>query len=150
MNRVQNLLRIKWLLSPSNLPSQSLLMNDRDQPDETQEEFDDLIGPDPGVASMRAINEVDPKQILHFVTTIKNAEQQVGEHILKALQHGDTVAVLTTVVLGPDGTQRIVSAALDPTRMSQVNEILQSAQRERQEQEPCFGFHCLVKPKRLT
>lgn len=125
-------------------------MNDRDQPDETKEAFDELIGADSGVAAIEATNEVDPNQILHFVTTIKNAEQQIGEHILKALQHGDTVAVLTTVVLGPDGTQRIVSAALDPTRMLQVNEILQAAQKERQEQEPCLGFHCLVKPKRVT
>jgi len=125
-------------------------MNDRDQPDETPEAFDDLLNADPGAALIQVTNEVDPKQILHFVTTIKNAEQQVGEHILKALQYGNTVAVLTTVVLGPDGTQRIVSAALDPARMSQVNEILQAAQRERQEQEPCFGFHCLVKPKRVT
>jgi len=84
------------------------------------------------------------------VTTIKNAEQQVGEHILNALRHGDTVAVLTTVVLAPDGTQRIVSAALDPMRMSQVNEILQAAQKERREQEPCLGFHCLLKPKPVT
>jgi len=55
-------------------------MNDRDQPDETPEAFDDLLGADPGAALIQATNEVDPKQILHFVTTIKNAEMQVGEH----------------------------------------------------------------------
>ncbi len=97
--------------------------------------------------SLQATNDVDPKQLQHFVTRIKNAEQQVGEHILRALQHDDTVAVLTTVMIGADGSQQIVSAALDPDRMAQVNEILQTAQQQREPQEPCFGFHCLVKPK---
>lgn len=124
-------------------------MNDSHQPDGTHEESDELSGVN-RMAPIEATSQVDPNQILHFVTTIKNAEQQIGEHILKALQYGNTVAVLTTVMLGPDGTQRIVSAALDSTRMAQVNEILQAAQRDRQAQEPCFGFHCLVKPKRVT
>lgn len=31
--------------------------------------------------------------------------------------------------------------------MSQVNELLEEAQQERVEDEVCFGFHCLVKPK---
>jgi hypothetical protein len=87
-------------------------------------------------------------KIAQFVTTIKNAEQQVGEHIITALQHADTVAVLTTVVLGADGRQHIVSAALNPERMQQVQEILREAEREREDEEPCLGFHCLVKPKR--
>lgn len=87
--------------------------------------------------------------IAQFVTTIKNAPQQIGEHIIQALQHADTVAVLTTVVIGPDGQQRVISAALNPKRLQQVQEILQAAQEERIEEEPCFGFHCLVKPKPL-
>lgn len=91
--------------------------------------------------------KVDSKQIAQFVTTIKNAEQQVGEHIINALQHDDTVAVITTVMMGPDGQQRVVSAALDPARMQQVQEIMQAAQKEREPEEPCVGFHCLVKPK---
>ncbi len=117
-------------------------MNNDQEPSELDR---DLPPIDP--AEIRATNDVDPNQLKHFVTTIKNAEQQVGEHIIKALQHGDTVAVLTTVMVGPDGVQRIVSAALDPKRMAQVNEILQSAAKERESQEPCFGFHCLIKPK---
>ena len=82
-----------------------------------------------------------------FVTTIKNAEQQVGEHIIRALKHSDTVAVITTVVMGPDGQQHVVSAALNPDRMQQVEELLQAAADEREDEEPCIGFHCLVKPK---
>jgi hypothetical protein len=92
-------------------------------------------------------DSLDREKIAQFVTTIKNAEQQIGEHIVTALQHADTVAVLTTVVVGPDGQQRVVSAALNPTRLQQVQEILTAAEQEREEEEPCVGFHCLVKPK---
>lgn len=93
------------------------------------------------------VSGVDRKQIAQFMTTIKNAEQQVGEHVIQALQHEDTVAVLTTVAMGADGQQRVISAALNPARMQQVQEILQAAEQERVEEEPCVGFHCLVKPK---
>lgn len=114
--------------------------------------------PSPGSAPnqrqtvVRAGNQVesdslDREKIAQFVTTIKNAEQQIGEHIVTALQHADTVAVLTTVVIGPDGQQRVVSAALNPARLQQVQEILTAAEQEREEEEPCIGFHCLVKPK---
>ena len=81
------------------------------------------------------------------MTTIKTAEQQVGENIIQALQHDGTVAVLTTVVLGPDGHQRVVSAALGPAMMMQVQNMLSTAQAEREDEEPCVGFHCFVKPK---
>ena len=86
-------------------------------------------------------------QVARFVSKIKNLDVQIGEHVLAALQHPDTVAVLTTIVVGPGGEQHIVSAALNPQRMSQVNELLEEAQQERVDDEVCFGFHCLVKPK---
>ena len=88
-----------------------------------------------------------PAEITRFVTSIKNLEQQVGEHVIRALQHADTVAVLTSVVAGPGGQQHIVSAALNPTKTSQVNALLQSAATERVDEEMCVGFHCLIKPK---
>jgi hypothetical protein len=31
--------------------------------------------------------------------------------------------------------------------LQQVQEILTAAEQEREEEEPCIGFHCLVKPK---
>lgn len=111
---------------------------------ESQEDHEPIVHPGPNVASRSA---QDRAKVAQFVTTIRNAEQQIGEHIIQALQHADTVAVLTTVVIGPDGQQRIISAALNPSRLQQVQEILIAAEKERVEEETCMGFHCLVKPK---
>ncbi len=93
------------------------------------------------------VEHVDPKQIKRFVTQIKSAEQQVGEHIVRALQDDETVAVLTTVVVGGDGGQHFVSAALDPGILQQVQHLLREAQSQRDEEVPCIGFHCLLKRK---
>ena len=93
------------------------------------------------------INPVDPSQLKQFVTRIKSAEHQVGEHIITALQDPDTVAVLTAVVVGTDGTQAVVSAALDPGMLQQVQKLLHTAEEERDEEVPCVGFHCLLKKK---
>lgn len=96
----------------------------------------------------RVVENVTEPQIARFVSQIKNIELQIGEHVVAALKHADTVAVLTTVVVGPDGGQHIISAALNPQRMSQVNELLFEAEQERDEDEVCFGFHCLVNKKK--
>lgn len=93
------------------------------------------------------VQKVDVGKLRQFVTTIKSAEQQVGANIIRALRHDNTVAVLTTVILGPKGQQRVISAALNPTMMQQVQEVLQTAMEEREEEQPCIGFHCLTKPK---
>ncbi len=90
-------------------------------------------------------SDVDEAQIKHFVTQIKSSEHQVGEHIIGALKDPDTVAVLTAVVIDPSGGQRIVSAALDPDMLVQVQEILHRAEKERAEEIPCVGFHCLLR-----
>ena len=107
----------------------------------------DEQGLTPQKSQVRGADQADKSQISQFVTAIKNAEQQVGEHIIRALQHEDTVAVITTVALGPDGQQRVISAALSPERLQQVQEILQAAEDEREDEEPCVGFHCLIKPR---
>lgn len=119
-------------------------MTEQPNPPEQDAPDDDDTSSETAVVKAK---EVDKDQIMQFVTTIKNSEQQVGEHIINALQHEDTVAVITTVVMGPDGQQRVISAALNPERMQQVQEILQAASKEREPEEPCVGFHCLVKPK---
>lgn len=102
------------------------------------------------VGRVQPADQADQAQLTQFVTTIRNAEEQVGEHIIRALQHSNTVAVITTLVIGSDGKQRVISAALNAQRMQQVQEILNSAQQERIEEEPCVGFHCLVEAKEVT
>ena len=120
----------------------------QDEPQDPDQEAGDDSNPIVGTqSSIATTSSKDRAKIAQFVTTIKNAEQQIGEHIIQALQHADTVAVLTTVALGADGQQRVISAALNPQRMQQVQEILRAAEQEREEEEPCLGFHCLVKPK---
>ncbi len=91
-------------------------------------------------------SNVDSGQIKQFVTQIKSAEHQMGEHIITALQDPDTVAVLTAIVAGPEG-QALVSAALDPDMLEQVQKILHDAEQKRAEEVPCVGFHCLLKRK---
>ena len=120
----------------------------QDNPDEQDNsDKNDQQDLTPQKSQVRGAEQVDKSQIAQFVTAIKNAEQQVGEHIIRALQHEDTVAVITTVAMGPDGQQRVISAALSPERLQQVQEILQAAEDEREDEEPCVGFHCLVKPR---
>ena len=99
------------------------------------------------IGKVQPADQADQTQLTQFITTIRNAEEQVGEHIIRSLQHADTVAVITTLAIGPDGKQRVISAALNAQRMQQVQEILNTAQQERVEEEPCVGFHCLVDSK---
>ena len=100
-----------------------------------------------GVVVREVVRKVDAGQLTQFVTAIKSAEQQVGENIISALHHDNTVAVLTTVAVGPDGQQHVVTAALSPDVMKDVQKLLEQAARERKEEVPCVGFHCLVNPK---
>jgi hypothetical protein len=93
------------------------------------------------------VQQVDRQQIRQFVSGIKSVEQQIGEHVVGALQHDDTVAVVTTVVQSIDGSQRIISAGLDPGMLQQVEGMLTQATDQRAEEVPCIGFHCYVKPK---
>ena len=95
-------------------------------------------------------SNVDSGQIKQFVTQIKSAEHQMGEHIITALQDPETVAVLTAVVVAQDGSQQIVSAALDPDLLSNVQELLHKAELRRKDEIPCVGFHCLLKRKDET
>ncbi len=93
------------------------------------------------------VQDVDTNQIKQFITQIRSAEHQVGEHIIAALQDPDTVAVLTTVVIGPKGGQHIVSAGLDPETLEEVQKMLVKAEEDRHEDIPCVGFHCFLKRK---
>lgn len=98
-------------------------------------------------AQPKVTRHVDEQQIKQFVTPLKSFEQQIGEHVIRALHSEDTVAVITAVVTGGDGQQRIVSAALDPEMMLQVQQLLGSAAEQREEEIPCLGFHCYIERK---
>ncbi len=102
---------------------------------------------DAAPADDKQVQNASGQEVAKFVSTIKNIEQQIGEHVIRALQHTDTVAVLTTVVAGPGGQQHLISAAIDPARMMEINRLLASATEQREEEVMCIGFHCLVKPK---
>jgi hypothetical protein len=82
-----------------------------------------------------------------FVTVLTPMEQQVGVHVINALQHPETVAVLTTVAVGQDGLQRIVSVGLDPAMMEQVQQLVVQAREERTKRVPCVGFHCVLEDR---
>jgi hypothetical protein len=90
--------------------------------------------------------QTDVQQIRHLVTPLRTLEQQVGAHVVAALQTQDTVAVVTAVVNTPEG-QRIISAALNPDQMARVQEMLGEAAQQRAEEIPCVGFHCYIRPK---
>ncbi len=93
-----------------------------------------------------AVANQDAGQLRQFVTQIKSAQHQMGEHIITALQDPNTVAVITAIVAGPTG-QALVSAALDPDMLEQVQQIVHDAEVKRAEEVPCIGFHCLLKRK---
>jgi hypothetical protein len=101
------------------LPSQS-----RGRPDDADE-------PQPGLARQ-------------YVSPIKSIEQQVGEHVIGALQQEQTVGVLTTVVVGTDGGQNIMSVGLDTNQLESVNQLLSQVSEPQESHVPCVGFHCFI------
>ncbi len=82
-----------------------------------------------------------------FVTNLAPIENQVGTHVIAALQHPETVAVLTTVAQGADGHQRVVSVGLDPAIVNEVQRMLNEADESRTHRAPCVGFHCWVEDR---
>jgi hypothetical protein len=86
-------------------------------------------------------------ELRQVVTPLVSLEQQVGAHVIHALQQQDTVAVLTTVMPGPNGSQCIVSVGLNADRMDDVQQLLAESQLPEVERVPCVGFHCFVQPK---
>lgn len=86
--------------------------------------------------------------VRQFITPLKSIEQQVGEHVIAALQMPDTVGVLSAVVIGPAGGQHVVSTPLDPELLTEVQDLLAKASREKAGEVPCVGFHCHLKHRR--
>lgn len=96
---------------------------------------------------VRADGATKPGELRQFVTPLISLEQQVGGHVIHALQQPETVAVLTTVVPGPNGSQCIVSVGLNADHMEDVQQILAESRLPENERVPCVGFHCFTQPK---
>ena len=82
---------------------------------------------------------------LQFISKLVSIEHQVGSNVTAALEHPETVAVLTIVMVGGNGGQHIVSIGLDPELLGQVQNLLGQAKEERTQRVPCLGFHCFIK-----
>ena len=81
-----------------------------------------------------------------LVTELTPITEQVGNHVLTALQEEECVAVLTTLV-GGYPTDKVVSVALNAEQMANVGEILGEVQKEPEdadEEAICIGFHCHI------
>lgn len=80
-----------------------------------------------------------------FVTSLAPVEAQVGINVIRALQQPKTVAVLSTVAMGPAGHQRIVSVSLDAERLKEVQTLMAKGAAEQDRDVPCIGFHCYIR-----
>jgi hypothetical protein len=91
-------------------------------------------------------NDSNDKQegVPHLVTPLRPIAHQVGEHVLAALKHDETVAVLTTVTSSRNGEQ-VVSIPLTGEHLQQVHGLIKEIhESEEPERIPCVGFHCYV------
>jgi len=80
----------------------------------------------------------------HFVSPIHTVANQVGEHVLSAMEHEDTVAVLTTITGSALGKQ-VVSIPLTANHVQQVRGIIEEIHSSNEpEHVPCVGFHCCL------
>jgi hypothetical protein len=81
------------------------------------------------------------------VTQLMPVMEQVGRHVMSALQDPEAVAVLTTMVPGM-GVDRVVSVGLSREQMSEVSALLEQIEEEDEEaaadDERCIGFQCRV------
>ena len=78
-----------------------------------------------------------------FVTDLRPISEQVGAHVLAALQDEECVAVVTTIASGFP-TDRVVSVPLNAAQMQDVGIILNevAAEPDGPEDLPCIGFQC--------
>lgn len=101
---------------------------------------------DPGDPADLA-KRIEPHPLQEYTSPLKSAEVQVGEHVIAVLQQPETVAVLTTVLAGADGSQRIISVGLDAERLDDVREFLTEVGVDEAKRVPCIGFHCFLKDR---
>lgn len=119
------------------------MSNEKKRPEDSKQEI-----VDPGTQA--GSEEERPSGLIHLVSEIKTIEQQVGEHVITALQHEGTVAVLTAVLStggGGGGDQRIASVPLDQELWIQVQELLTHSGEEQAQDVPCIGFQCVLEQR---
>lgn len=80
-------------------------------------------------------------QLMAMMSPLKSMELQIGEHVFEALQHENTVGVLSFVSVA-GGEQRITSVPLDAALLSRVQELLLQSNVKQSPRVPCIGFHC--------
>lgn len=79
-----------------------------------------------------------------LVTPIQSLPVQVGTHVMAALNHEDTVAVLTTIT-GSRSGQQVVSVPLSAEHVQQVHGLIEEIHKsDEPERVPCVGFHCVL------
>ena len=88
------------------------------------------------------------KALTPLVTQLAPITEQVGTHVLQALQDAETVAVLTTVVAGFPA-DRVVSLPLTNAQLASVQKLLMQVQAEpapqtEEEEARCIGFQCQI------
>ncbi len=80
----------------------------------------------------------------HFVSQIHTIANQVGEHVLSAMEHEETVAVLTTIT-GSSHGQQVISIPLTAEHVQQVHGFIEEIHTSNEPQDiPCVGFHCFL------
>jgi hypothetical protein len=88
--------------------------------------------------------EATEEGVPHFVTPLHPIANQVGEHVLGALKHEETVAVLTTITGSTHG-QQVISVPLSAKHVKQVHSLIEEIhQSDEPEHVPCVGFHCFL------
>ena len=85
----------------------------------------------------------DSEELPRFVTMLAPIEHQVGMHVIEALRRKEVAGVVSTVIEGPDGLQRIVSVGLNAEQLGEVDRVIMAAvHKKNAPRVPCIGFHC--------
>ncbi|MBX3373577.1 MAG: hypothetical protein KF817_07070 [Phycisphaeraceae bacterium] len=86
-----------------------------------------------------------------FVTMLAPIELQIGQNIVTALRREDVVGVVTTVMEGEDGLQRIISVGLSAEQLGEIQRMIERARRDApRSRVPCLGFHCVLQERETT
>jgi len=88
--------------------------------------------------------ETKEEGVPHLVSPIHTIANQVGEHVLSAMKHEETVAVLTTITGSTHG-QQVISIPLTAEHVQRVHGFIEEIHQSNEpERVPCVGFHCFL------